>query len=1083
MTRKEESSRSKFNELKQSPYDQVKLLREENALLKALLTEHSIPWESEPAFETDNTESIKQNKPQLSTSEKVALFRRLFHGRTDVYPLRWKSAKGRSGYSPACRNEWKPGLCNKAQTKCSDCPNRQLLSLTDQVIYDHLAGKHTAGVYPLLDDNSCYFLAVDFDKGDWQEDSCAFMKSCRELDIPAALEISRSGNGAHVWIFFAEPVLAREARHLGMALISYTCNRIRQLSLASYDRFFPNQDTMPKGGFGNLIALPLQKHPRENGYSVFVDDKLSPYPDQWDFLASIQPMVKSSLEDAILKVSNGRHPLDVEFISSEEEAKPWHRKKAESQKLVGPLPESLSMVLANQLFINKADLPQPLVNRFIRLAAFQNPEFYKAQALRLSVWDKPRIIGCAENFPQHIGLPRGCLDAALELLADNDILPEIENERVNGCKVAVKFTGKLRKDQQAAVREMMKHETGVLCAPTAFGKTVTAAKIIARRKRSTLILVHRTELLNQWLERLTTFLELPKDNLGALGGGKKKLTGKIDIAVMQSLSRREDQVEILDKYGQIIVDECHHLSAFSFEAILKQAKARYVVGLTATPFRRDGHHPIIFMQCGPLRHRAKVPENIPKILNVYSKYLSAPFISSGSTIQDVFRIISGNYNRNRQIANDVLSAYAEGRKILVLTERTDHLKLLTKAIGEDIENLFILHGRLSKKKRNAILAELTELGDNTPLILLATGRLVGEGFDYPPLDTLVLAMPISWKGTLQQYAGRLHREHGAKKDVRIYDYVENHQPQLVRMWDKRQRGYRAMGYQITSSELPSMVTGEKRMNYGWLTDIHLEFLTNEEAAAFVKDLASKKMDGLFLTGDISTARQIESHLQFFEDFYQLPVYFVLGNHDYYGGKIDSVRNLVKKICKKSRWLHWLLVSGIVPLSKDVCLIGHDGWADGRLGDYGGSKILLNDYLKIRNFVQAGDVGRLALLNSLGDQAADYLRSILPNALASYNQIIVLIHAPPFKEACWHQGKISPDDWLPHFSCKAIGDVLVEFMSAAPDKQMTVLCGHTHSSGECHILPNLLVKTGEAKYGAPKIQEIIEVASKKEAVSY
>ncbi|PLX46878.1 MAG: DEAD/DEAH box helicase [Desulfobulbaceae bacterium] len=795
MTKNEETEPVDLKELKQ--------LREENARLKALLSRHSISWQEEPpAAEAGKSENSGQAHTQLSPPEKVALFRRMFRGRDNVYPLRWKSAKGRAGYSPACGNEWKPGLCNKRETKCSDCPNRLLLPVTDQVIYDHLAGKSTVGVYPLLDDNSCYFLAVDFDKGEWQEDSRAFMQSCLELDIPAALEVSRSGNGAHIWIFFAEPVLAREARQLGMALISYTCDRIRQLSLASYDRFFPNQDTMPKGGFGNLIALPLQKQPREKGYSVFVDGHFSPYPDQWAFLASVQPISKSALESAILQASGGRHPLDVSFVAAEdEESKPWQRPQAIAHKIAGTLPESVCLVLANQIFVNKFDLPQPLANRLIRLAAFQNPEFYKAQAMRFSVWDKPRIISCAENFSHHFGLPRGCLSAVLEVLEVNTIKAEIQDERLTGCKVPAKFIGKLRKDQKVAVREMMRHEIGVLCAPTAFGKTVTAAKLIARRKRSTLILVHRTELLNQWLERLNTFLELPEDSLGAIGGGMKKLTGKIDIAVMQSLSRREDLAELLDKYGQIIVDECHHLSAFSFEAILKQAKAQYVLGLTATPIRRDGHQPIIFMQCGPLRHSAKTPENIPKHLEVRPQYLAAPVIPPGSTIQDIFRIIANDFYRNQHIAKDVRAAYSEGRKVLVLTERTDHLKFLREAIGTDIEHLFVLHGRLSKKQRAAILASLAELAGTAPRVLLATGRLVGEGFDHPPLDTLVLAMPISWKGTLQQYAGRLHREHGDKQDVRIYDYVEKDQPQLARMWNKRQRGYRAMGYQVNSEAL------------------------------------------------------------------------------------------------------------------------------------------------------------------------------------------------------------------------------------------------------------------------------------------
>jgi len=779
--------------------DELRRLREETARLKAVLTAHGIAWE-----ETSTPETVPappepvQIQNRFAIDDKIRIFRRLFRGREDVYPQRWESAKGTSGYSPVCGNEWKPGICYKPRIKCGDCTQRQFLPVTDQVIYDHLAGKQTIGVYPLLIDDSCHFLAVDFDEADWREDASAFMQSCQELAIPAALEISRSGNGAHAWIFFAEPVPARAARQLGVALISHTCDRTRQLSLSSYDRLFPNQDTLPKGGFGNLIALPLQKQPRESGRSVFVDEHLQPYPDQWEFLASMRPMSRRDLEDAILQASEGRHPLDVSFAIEEELSKPWQRPSPVPTRISGVLPDSLPLVLANQIFIAKVDLPQPLANRLIRLAAFQNPEFYKAQAMRLPVWNKPRIIDCADNYPQHIGLPRGCRDEVLSLLQQNGIRPELLDERLPGRKVIAKFTGTLRKDQKTAVREMLKHDVGVLCAPTAFGKTVIAAAMISRRKVNTLVLVHRTELLRQWQERLTGFLEIPKGGLGVIGGGKKKPSGKIDIAVMQSLTRREDLRELLDQYGQIIIDECHHLSAFSFEAILKQAKAKYVVGLTATPIRRDGHQPIIYMQCGPIRHSAARPESAPADLEVWPQVLPAPVIPADSPIQEVFRILATDEVRNRRIAEDVLAAYREGRKVLILTERTDHLSLLQDALGNEVKNCFVLHGRLPKKQRAAVFADLEALDETAPRVLLATGRLIGEGFDHPPLDTLVLAMPISWKGTLQQYAGRLHREHADKRDVRIYDYAETDQPQLSRMWDKRQRGYKAMGYRINA---------------------------------------------------------------------------------------------------------------------------------------------------------------------------------------------------------------------------------------------------------------------------------------------
>jgi hypothetical protein len=436
--------------------DELAALRAENSRLIALLESHGIEWRARQQPSPSPVE-----KSRLSADEKVALFRRLFRGRTDVYPVRWESkTSGKSGYAPACANEWRAGLCEKPRVKCGDCRNRQLIPLSDAVIYDHLAGRHTVGVYPLLEDDSCYFLAVDFDEAEWREDTRAFIQSCEELGVPAALEISRSGQGAHAWVFFAGPVAACEARRLGTAIISHTCARMRQLRLTSYDRLFPNQDKMPKGGFGNLIALPLQKGPRGNAFSVFVDAELRPYPDQWAYLASIQPMAVDDIEPTLLRATGGVHPLDVTFIDEEDLATPWKREITVSKRLTGPMPRSLTVTLANLIYFEKDQLPQPLANRLIRLAAFQNPEFYKAQAMRMSVWDKPRVIGCAENYPRHIALPRGCLDAALSLLRENGIAWELRDERFGGRPLDVPFVGHLREDQEAAVAAMLSFDSG-----------------------------------------------------------------------------------------------------------------------------------------------------------------------------------------------------------------------------------------------------------------------------------------------------------------------------------------------------------------------------------------------------------------------------------------------------------------------------------------------------------------------------------------------------------------------------------------------------------------------------------------------
>ncbi|XFB06448.1 DEAD/DEAH box helicase family protein [Azotobacter salinestris] len=768
----------------------------ENARLIALLESHGIEWRLSPSQPAPGVAAPEPSR--LSTTEKVTLFRRLFRGRTDVYPVRWEGkTSGKSGYAPACANEWRAGVCEKPRIKCGDCDKRLLIPLSDAVIYDHLAGAHTVGVYPLLEDDTCYFLAVDFDEADWRDDARAFMQSCEELGVPAALEISRSGQGAHAWVFFASRVSARDSRRLGTAIISHTCTRTRQLKLESYDRLFPNQDTMPKGGFGNLIALPLQKWPRESGFSVFVDADLRPHPDQWAFLAAIRPMPAHDIEPTILRATGGVHPLDVTFIDDEDLATPWKRESASPKKLSGAMPPSLTVTLANLIYFEKAQLPQALANRLIRLAAFQNPEFYKAQAMRMSVWDKPRVIGNAENFPQHIALPRGCLDAAMDLLRDNSIACDLHDERFGGEIIDVAFAGTLRLDQETAVSAMLHHDTGVLCAPTAFGKTVTAAALIARRGVNTLVLVHRTELLKQWQERLQVFLGVGKGVVGTIGGGKAKPTGKIDIAVMQSVSRQGEVNPLVEHYGQVIVDECHHVGAVSFDAILKRTKARFVLGLTATPIRRDGQQPIIFMQCGPIRYTAAKPAGAPHDLEVLPRTrFSRIDLPHEAGIQDVFRHLADDQARTEAIAAEVRDAFQQGRKVLVLTERTEHLDAIRIALEEQIPELFMLHGRMSKKQRAALITALDALAPDAPRVLLATGKLVGEGFDHPPLDTLVLAMPVSWKGTLQQYAGRLHREHACKTDVRIIDFVDTGHPALLRMWEKRQSGYRAMGYRM-----------------------------------------------------------------------------------------------------------------------------------------------------------------------------------------------------------------------------------------------------------------------------------------------
>lgn len=544
---------------------------------------------------------------QYSTPlEKITLFRSLFRGREDVFPTRWQNKSGKSGYSPACGNEW-TAVCKKPQVKCSECMYQQYLPVTDEVINKHLDAKfnQTLGVYPMLQDETCWFVAIDLDKHDWKTDAKAVMETCEEMGVPAALERSRSGQGGHIWIFFEEPIAAAIARKLGFSIISKTMQSRYQIGLDSYDRLFPNQDTLPKGGFGNLIALPLQGVPRKQGNSVFVDNELIPFDDQWRFLSQIRKLSSDRIEKIVRDAALKGEEINAGFINvDEEDERPWDSVHKNSESILqGVLPSSIDIVMSNMVYISKDGLPSNMINRLIGLAAFQNPDFYKTQAMRLPTYGKPRVIGCAEDFPKHIALPRGCLQPVLDLFNRHDVKPELHDERNHGQPIEVEFVGTLSMLQDGAARGVMAHEIGILSATTAFGKTVVAANIIATRKVNTLVLVHRRELMDQWKERLKSFLEVQESDIGVVGGGKDKRTGKIDIAVIQSLNLKGQVKEYVCDYGQIIVDECHHVSAFSFEQVLKMAKAKYVVGLTATLARQDGQHPIVLMQCGPIRIR------------------------------------------------------------------------------------------------------------------------------------------------------------------------------------------------------------------------------------------------------------------------------------------------------------------------------------------------------------------------------------------------------------------------------------------------------------------------------------------------
>ncbi len=755
---------------------------------------------------------------QSSSKDKVKLFRDLFKGRDDVYPKRWENSKtGKSGYSPVCSNEWKPNICEKPRIKCGDCQYRSFVSVSDQVVNNHLTGSDNTrnqladfviGVYPLMQDERCWFLAVDFDKASWHLDVSAFAAACKDNNIPYSIEKSRSGKGAHVWLFFSCPVFAIEARKLGSYLLTQAMDKHPELGFESYDRLFPNQNTLPKGGFGNLIALPLQKKPREQGNSVFVDDNFVPYPDQWAYLSAIKRITPVELNQLVERAEQQNRILGVKLPIDENNSEPWKMSPSRKSKEISlneSLPKSVSVILGNQLFIDKSDLPAALQSRIIRLAAFQNPDFYKAQAMRFSTFGKPRIISCVEYYSEHIALPRGCQDELIKLLVDLKIRPMIKDERFSGNRIPdLQFQGQLTDEQTQAANKLLEYDIGTLSATTAFGKTVVALHILAKRQVNTLIIVHRRQLLDQWLERIEMFLNLPNKQVGKIGGGRNKPTNVIDVAITQSLTKKNAVDDLVANYGHVIFDECHHLSAVSFESVAKACKAKYVLGLSATLTRKDGHHPIVFMQCGPVRYQVSAKQQaLARPFDHYVTQRQTAFMmpESGNSdsrtyIHEIYQALVHDEQRNRFILDDIKLALAEKRSPIVLTERKEHVLLLAEQIKGFAKNVFVMQGGMGVRQRNQLQGALQRIPDSEERIIIATGRYLGEGFDDARLDTLFLVMPVSWKGTLAQYVGRLHRLHHAKSVVRIYDYVDSNVPMLNKMSEKRKTGYKSLGYKM-----------------------------------------------------------------------------------------------------------------------------------------------------------------------------------------------------------------------------------------------------------------------------------------------
>jgi superfamily II DNA or RNA helicase len=538
---------------------------------------------------------------------------------------------------------------------------------------------------------------------------------------------------------------------------------------------------------------------------VFVDASFRPYDDQWAFLAGLDRLSRIQLAQRLQAFPHGSAGgVPLPTTTEADDPEPWTAPPSgrdPDPPIAGPLPASAELVLGDRIYIPRAGLPSPLINRLGRLAAFQNPAFYAAQRMRLSTHATPRVINCGELFAEHIALPRGCLEAARGLLERHGVNCDVRDVRYPGAPLGVAFRGTLTPEQDAARNALLAHETGVLAATTAFGKTVVAASLIAERGVNTLVLVHRRHLLEQWVGRLQSFLDLDAGDVGVVHGGRRRPTGRVDVALIQSLYRRGTVADRVADYGHVVIDECHHVSAVSFEAVARAAKARYVLGLSATVTRKDGHHPIVFMQCGPVRHRVDARQQAAaRPFDHRVVFRSTGFRhrrtagEAEPALQTLYTSLTKDPDRNALILADVRHALEAGRCPVVITERRDHAEVLAGALDAVAGLVVTLRGGLGARERRAAQAALAAAPPSGGRVIVATGRYLGEGFDDARLDTLFLTMPVAWRGTIAQYAGRLHRLHANKRDVVIYDYIDEREPVLARMADKRAAGYRRLGY-------------------------------------------------------------------------------------------------------------------------------------------------------------------------------------------------------------------------------------------------------------------------------------------------
>jgi superfamily II DNA or RNA helicase len=683
---------------------------------------------------------------------------------------------------PAVAGGWRKGMDRRGATH---------LPLTSEVVDAHLRGDVFIGLYPLLTSNMCHFLVADFDGSAAMLDALAYGKAARARGVPVAVEISQSGRGAHVWMFFAGTVTATVARSVGTILVHEAMVLRGSMDLRSYDRLFPNQDVLPEGGFGNLIAAPLQGRRRNNGLTVFLDlGTLEPYEDQWAFLSTLDRLSPGDAEKIARRAKSTAVGTEVAALS-----------RSAATKVNPPLPRVVEAELGAGLSLAATQLTPAAMATFKHAASIANPKFYELQRLRKSTWATPRFIrGYDVTVDDHLVLPRGLRHAVAGIIEDAGSRLDLADVRNPGHEIDVAFTAELTGRQSDAVNAVLAHDDGVLVAPPGSGKTVMACAVIAERSTSTLVLVDRKALAEQWRSRTEQFLGIRP---GQVGGGRRKLTGIVDVTMLPSLARRDDITELTSRYGQVIVDECHHLGAAAYEHSVKRIGAQFWLGLTATPTRRDGLSGIVTWQLGPVRHTMAQEDQGLIAASPDTNFGPRPLLyvhetdfecDDVSDLAAVHRALVADEARNAQIVDDVVAALGRGRNCLVLTRRVAHLDVLAARLAQRGHRALVLQGGLSVTERRATVSRVAEATAGDGVLVIGTTPFIGEGFDAPALDTLFLAGPISFDGLLIQCAGRVLRAAPGKDVAEVHDYHDRAVPIIAVSLQRRMPGYRALGF-------------------------------------------------------------------------------------------------------------------------------------------------------------------------------------------------------------------------------------------------------------------------------------------------